>query len=70
MIGALFDHVMRARRKAQASTQPATNPITGRSGTIHILASRVSHIALRHAPVPSAALGEFDCVAVGIVCSH
>ena len=34
----------------------------GRSGTIHILAKPASHIALRHAPVPSAALGELRTV--------
>jgi hypothetical protein len=40
----------------------------GRSGTIQLLASRRSRTALRDAPVPSAAFGEFDCVAVWVMC--
>ena len=68
MIGALFAHVMRARQPSEYATR--YKPYHRPERQIHILASRVSHIALRHAPVPSAALGEFDCVAVGIMCSH
>jgi hypothetical protein len=69
MIGALFAHVMRARLRPRRVCNPLQT-LSPAGAAIHILASRVSHIALRHAPVPSAALGEFDCVAVGIMCSH